>query len=124
MASLSIGHSFLTIKSSSNHQETKSKNCPRFLVHLACQNHEPVEETSTPKTKKEEKGSRNLRLVSRLFTGVEKFGKGLKKNLSPQQKGDWKDLVLMSLSFAVYVYISEMIVCAYFSWMSMPKQSW
>ncbi|KAL5066457.1 hypothetical protein RYX36_028194 [Vicia faba] len=44
------------------------------------------------------------------------------KNLSPQQqKGDWKDLFLMSISFAVYVYISQKLVCAYCAWTSMPK---
>ena len=52
------------------------------------------------------------------------MGIELKEKLSPQRKGDWKDLTLMSLSFAVYVYISQKIVCAYFVWMSMPKQVW
>jgi hypothetical protein len=43
-------------------------------------------------------------------------------NLSPQQqKGDWKDLFLMSISFAVYVYISQKLVCAYCAWTSMPN---
>ena len=53
-----------------------------------------------------------------------KMGMELKEKLSPQRKGDWKDVTLMSLSFAVYVYISQKIVCAYFLWMSMPKQLW
>ncbi|CAA6659146.1 unnamed protein product [Spirodela intermedia] len=51
----------------------------------------------------------------------EKDGKAEKKGLrlwrgsmqSPKQKGDWKDVLLMSLSFAVYVYISQKLVCAY-----------
>ena len=61
----------------------------------------------------------------KLFNGFEKVGKKLKQNLSPQQqKGDWKDLLLMSLSFAVYVYISQKLVCAYFAWTSMPKHMW
>lgn len=42
-------------------------------------------------------------------------------NSSPQQKGDWKDLFLMSISFAVYVYISQKLVCAYCAWTSMPN---
>lgn len=54
----------------------------------------------------------------------EKMGIQLKEKLSPQRKGDWKDLTLMSLSFAVYVYISQKIVCAYFLWMTMPKPLW
>jgi len=54
---------------------------------------------------------------------VEKLGKWLKDSLGPKKKGDWKDLALMSLSFAVYVYISQQIVCAYCAWMSLLKQS-
>lgn len=63
-------------------------------------------------------------LLRQLFGSVEKYGKRLKDNLSPKQKGDWKDVMLMSLSFAVYVYISQKIVCAYCAWMSMLKQPW
>lgn len=48
-----------------------------------------------------------------------KLGRGLTQGLSPKQKGDWKDVLLMSFSFAVYVYISQKIVCAYCAWMSM-----
>ena len=44
-------------------------------------------------------------MFSQVFAGVQKFGRGLKENMSPQQKGDWKELMLMSLSFAVYVYV-------------------
>ncbi|MED6119311.1 hypothetical protein PIB30_010551 [Stylosanthes scabra] len=66
-----------------------------------------------------------LRLLS-LLNGFERFGsRKAKQILSPEQKGgDWKDLVLMSLSFAVYVYISQKLVCAYFVWTTMPKQLW
>lgn len=60
----------------------------------------------------------------KLLNSFEKLGKRVKQNLSPQQKGDWKDLLLMSLSFAVYVYISQKLVCAYCAWTSMPKQPW
>ncbi|XVF79644.1 hypothetical protein PTKIN_Ptkin15bG0005600 [Pterospermum kingtungense] len=123
MAALSVNHSFYYKNSSV--QELKSRNrnrnCPRILVVMSCQNNEPIEK-STSTTKKEEKGKRQL--FSQVFTGVEKFGRGLKENMSPQQKGDWKDLMYMSLSFAVYVYMSQKIVCAYFAWMSMPKPSW
>lgn len=122
MAALSFGHSFLTKKTSNHHSELKSKNCPRLVVLLACQSPEPVD-TSSTKAEKEEKRN-SMQLFSQLFSGAEKFGKSLKENLSPQHKGDWKDVVLMSLSFAVYVYISQMFVCAYFAWMAMPKQSW
>lgn len=62
----------------------------------------------------------------KMLNDIEKVGKRVKQNLSPQQKqkGDWKDLLLMSISFAVYVYISQMLVCAYFAWTSMPKPIW
>ncbi|KAL1199831.1 hypothetical protein V5N11_013088 [Cardamine amara subsp. amara] len=62
------------------------------------------------------------RIVTRMITEAEKFG----KNLKPEKKGDMKDLMLMSLSFAVYVYISQLMVCAYFAWqhLSFPKPSW
>ncbi|KAK3223936.1 hypothetical protein Dsin_010961 [Dipteronia sinensis] len=122
MATLSTGHYFFsnTTSSSSNQElRRKSRNCPRFLVPVACQNQKPEDKSSTPKTRKENKKS-----FSQIFSGVDKFGKSLKEMLSPKQKGDWKDLVLMSLSFAVYVYISQQIVCAYFAWTSMPQQSW
>ncbi|KAK1553458.1 hypothetical protein Q3G72_035523 [Acer saccharum] len=127
MATLSTGHSFFTTNNNtgtSSNQELRrrrrSRNCPRFLVLVACQSQKPVDDkSSTPKTRKE-----NKKLFSQIVSGVDKFGKSLKEMLSPKQKGDWKDLVLMSLSFAVYVYISQQIVCAYFAWTSMPQQSW
>ncbi|KAH7570642.1 hypothetical protein ACOSP7_018951 [Xanthoceras sorbifolium] len=128
MAALSMVHSFPTKNnnnntSSSSNQEVRSRrNCPRFLVLLACQGNNKPADTSTPQQQKTRK--ENKKLLSRNFFGLERFGKGLKENLSPQQKGDWKDLVLMSLSFAIYVYISQQIVGAYFAWMYMPQQSW
>ncbi|KAK2637030.1 hypothetical protein Ddye_031822 [Dipteronia dyeriana] len=123
MATLSTGHSFFTknntTTSSNQELRRRSRYCPRFLVLIACQSQKPEDKSSTPKTRKE-----NKKLFSQIFSGVDKFGKSLKDMLSPKQKGDWKDLVLMSLSFAVYVYISQQIVCAYFAWTSMPQQSW
>jgi hypothetical protein len=86
---------------------------------LSCQRGEPID-TSSSKPKKEIKQDKQL--VRQLFGSVENFGKGLKDNLSPKRKGDWKDVMLMSLSFAVYVYMSQKIVCAYCAWMSMLKQ--
>ena len=51
-------------------------------------------------------------MFSQVFAGVHKFGRGLKENTSPRQKGDWKDLMLMSLSFAVYVHVSKDCLCS------------
>lgn len=126
MAALpSVAYSFLN--KSCPTQDLKSRSCPRLFVLVACQSREPMDtSSSSPETKKEKKKEENNYKLqfSQLLIGAEKFGKGLKENLSPQQKGDWKDLTLMSLSFAVYVYMSQRIVCAYFAWMSIPKQSW
>ncbi|KAL2234174.1 UNVERIFIED_CONTAM: hypothetical protein Sindi_1149600 [Sesamum indicum] len=94
----------------------------RTFTIVSCQNRDSNNafNTKTTKGSKEEKGS----LFQRSFGGVEKLGKGIKDNLSPERKGDWKDLALMSLSFAVYVYMSQKIVCAYCAWMSMLRQPW
>ncbi|KAJ0095205.1 hypothetical protein Patl1_17170 [Pistacia atlantica] len=121
-AALSVAHSFLNKNGST--QELRGRSYPRLFVLLACQSREPMETSRSTETKKEKKEKNYKLLFSQLFIGAEKFGKGFKENLSPQRKGDWKDLVLMSLSFAVYVYMSQRIVCAYCAWMSMPKQSW
>ncbi|GFP92093.1 hypothetical protein PHJA_001353500 [Phtheirospermum japonicum] len=88
-----------------------------MFTAVSCQNNDP----SNAKTNKENKEDKGLTL-KKFLSGVEKHGKGLKDNLSPKHKGDWKDITLMSLSFAVYVYMSQKIVCAYCVWMSMVGQ--
>ncbi|GLU00292.1 hypothetical protein SLE2022_176700 [Rubroshorea leprosula] len=118
MAALSVSHSFHNKVSSI--QELKSRSCSRIIV-LSCGNHDPAG-TSASETLEERKGKKKLFL--QVLASVGKIGSGLKENMSPKQKGDWKDLMLMSLSFAVYVYMSQKIVCAYLAWMSMLKQSW
>ncbi|EEF44614.1 uncharacterized protein LOC8259310 [Ricinus communis] len=120
MAALSLSH-FLHNKNSSV-QLLKTRSNPRIIVHLSCQRDEPID-SSSPKVKEEMKQEKQV-MVRQLFVSAEKFAKGVKDNLSPKQKGDWKDVVLMSLSFAVYVYISQQIVCAYCAWTSMLKQPW
>lgn len=56
---------------------------------------------------------------------LDKFVRSVRESMRPQRKGDWKDLMLMSVSFAVYVYVSQKIVCAYYAWVYiMPKQHW
>ncbi|KAG7565364.1 hypothetical protein ISN44_As10g020600 [Arabidopsis suecica] len=63
------------------------------------------------------------RTVRKMMSEAGKIGKNLKPE---KKKGDVKDLMLMSISFAVYVYISQLLVCAYFSWqhLSFPNPSW
>ncbi|KAB5541019.1 hypothetical protein DKX38_013993 [Salix brachista] len=104
MAALSVVRSFHG--SHSSIQDLKTRNCPRILILLSCQRGEPTD-TSSSKEKKESKQDKQL--VRQIFGAVENFGKGLKDSLSPKQKGDWKDVMLMSLSFAVYVYMSQKI---------------
>ncbi|KAL0464442.1 UNVERIFIED_CONTAM: hypothetical protein Slati_0331800 [Sesamum latifolium] len=81
----------------------------RTFTIVSCQNQDSTDafNAKTRKGSKGEKGS----LLQRSFGGVEKLGKGIKDNLSPERKGDWKDLALMSLSFAVYVYVTEDCLC-------------
>ncbi|CAL4929821.1 unnamed protein product [Urochloa decumbens] len=57
--------------------------------------------------------------AERLRGDVVKAGMAARDSLSPKQKGDWKDVTLMSFSFAVYVYISQKLVCTYCAWLSM-----
>ncbi|OEL22414.1 hypothetical protein BAE44_0016569 [Dichanthelium oligosanthes] len=57
--------------------------------------------------------------AERLRGDVVKAGMAARESLSPKQKGDWKDVTLMSFSFAVYVYISQKLVCTYCAWISM-----
>ncbi|KAL3357401.1 hypothetical protein AABB24_017888 [Solanum stoloniferum] len=122
MASISLSHSFNGRKTASVIQECHTQRVsPRSfsMLVISCQNSEPSDHKSTKTEKQINKG-----VFPQLIFGVGKFGKGLKDNLSPKQKGDWKDLTLMSLSFAVYVYISQKLVCAYCAWTSLVGQTW
>lgn len=83
---------------------------------MACQTPHFRSDDKDNKTGKEKKLS--------LMESVDKLGRGIKESLSPKQKGDWKDLLLMSLSFAIYIYISQKIVCAYCAWTSVFKHHW
>ncbi|KAL0924755.1 hypothetical protein M5K25_005611 [Dendrobium thyrsiflorum] len=82
---------------------------------LPCRSH-----LSPPPGSKErkEKESRRRWTPAQIYSRAEKLGKELKETMSPKQKGDWKDVALMSFSFAVYIYISQRIVCAYCAWIS------
>ncbi|XP_057808404.1 uncharacterized protein LOC131022877 [Salvia miltiorrhiza] len=119
MAALSLGHPHLCHHKHKPLLLITTATNPRMIAIVSCQNRNPDNE-KTDKGAKEDKG---IKLQKVLF-GVEKIGKGLQDNLSPKRKGDWKDLTLMSLSFAVYVYMSQKIVCAYCAWMSMAGQPW
>ncbi|CAI5497998.1 unnamed protein product [Closterium sp. Naga37s-1] len=47
--------------------------------------------------------------------GVAGAVESLLRFITPRQKGDIRDITLVSLSFAVLVYISQRLVCAYFA---------
>lgn len=77
--------------------------------------HEPMLKPSV-----EERAKTSLPPIS-IFEKLEQSLDGLRNRLAPRHKGDIWDVVLMSISFAVYVYISQKIVCAYCMWQSMLK---
>lgn len=121
MAALTLGQCWYRSKKNQAGHEFTNRNIiiPKLFVPLCCQ--------SRNEGKKDIRGGKKVRLLN----GFEKLiGKKTQKqkssNFSPQQKGgDWKDLFLMSISFAVYVYISQKLVCAYCAWnSSMPKHLW
>ncbi|KVI00752.1 hypothetical protein Ccrd_020995 [Cynara cardunculus var. scolymus] len=121
MASFSISPSFHTRTSKTTIQDLiNPMNHQTRPTFVACGTRVPFD----PQTDKEKEGNEKKPSLMEVFVGVEKLGKGIQDFLSPKRKGDWKDLVLMSLSFAVYVYISQKIVCAYCEWMSMFKHHW
>lgn len=104
-----LGKNQVTIKEHKNIIIPKTSSLP-----LSCQSRKPTGEEDS-----KEKPLLTIQVVS----GLSKFGTKLKENLGPKQKGDWKDVLLMSISFGVYVYISQKIVCAYCAWMSMLNHS-
>ncbi|KAI4323423.1 hypothetical protein L6164_023030 [Bauhinia variegata] len=118
MAALSVGHHCHNRKGPN--RELRNRNRPRIVILSSFQGRGPVND-SNPGEKKDLGGKLSL---LKLVDGFQNLGKRVKQNLSPQQKGDWKDLLLMSLSFAVYVYISQKLVSTYCAWSSMPKQLW
>ncbi|KAF2618460.1 hypothetical protein F2Q68_00041362 [Brassica cretica] len=98
-----------------NHRTTRqapSRHSLRSLTVMSCRKQKSPEESQGV----------IQRTVSKMISAAEKMG----KNLKPEKKGDMKDLMLMSLSFAVYVYISQLMVCAYFAWthVTLPNPTW
>ncbi|GAB2232740.1 hypothetical protein Droror1_Dr00011790 [Drosera rotundifolia] len=115
MATISLTHHFhCAIK------QYKQTSIPTIQATLSCKNNKPSKNTGSDTERGDEiKRPRSSSSRRGLFFGIVGMVKGLKESMSPKQKGDWKDLVLMSLSFAVYVYMSQKIVCAYCAWMSL-----
>jgi len=78
----------------------------------------PTKHEPTLKPSVEERAKTSLPPIS-ISEKLEQFLDGLRKLVAPRRKGDILDVMLMSISFAVYVYISQKIVCAYCMWQSM-----
>ncbi|GER45376.1 sulfotransferase family cytosolic 1B member 1 [Striga asiatica] len=97
-----------------------NKRSSRMLKAISGQIRDPNNRFNA-KTNRKIKEEKRL-IMQKLLGGMDEIGKGIKDNLSPKGKGDWKDITLMSLSFAVYVYMSQKIVCAYCALMSMLGQ--
>ncbi|KAF5193121.1 hypothetical protein FRX31_017290 [Thalictrum thalictroides] len=121
MAALSIRRSLINYMKYSTYSSGGKRNNSRRNIYFSCQSSEPIRFSSDPKKNDQEK-IKVSKIFSRLTVNAEKLGKELKDSLSPKKKGDWKDVMLMSISFAVYVYISQLIVTAYCSWVSMFNQ--
>ncbi|GMI71899.1 hypothetical protein like AT3G52070 [Hibiscus trionum] len=122
MAALCVNPTFHYKNVPFQHPKSRSMNRRhRISVVSSCESNEPAERSNS---KTNEKEKRHWVWFFEVLSGVQRFGRGLKENMSPKQKGDWKDVMLMSLSFVVYVYMSQMLVCAYCSWTAMPKPSW
>ncbi|KAG9456467.1 hypothetical protein H6P81_000975 [Aristolochia fimbriata] len=107
MATLSVGHSFHT-----KHGSLPGRRPSRNPTSVSCHSRDPI---GSPDSDEKRKAKQIKPWILGPYAEMEKLGKYLKDNLSPKQKGDWKDLFLMSFSFAVYVYISQQLVCAYFA---------
>ncbi|KAK9741263.1 hypothetical protein RND81_03G093200 [Saponaria officinalis] len=113
MASLSMRCALLN--TSRQLKEDSATRVPGSWTLFRCRGSDPVEKDEKLN---QGKGTKQLRVVQFIAGAARK----VKESLSPKQKGDWKDVLLMSISFAVYVYMSQKIVCAYCVWMSMLGQ--
>ncbi|VVB05437.1 unnamed protein product [Arabis nemorensis] len=93
-------------------RQARSRHAIRFLTVTSCRKQKSPDESE----------GLIQRTVAKIVSEAEKIGKMMK----PEKKGDIKDLMLMSISFAVYVYISQLMVCAYFAWrhVNLPNPSW
>ncbi|KAK8949448.1 hypothetical protein KSP39_PZI005100 [Platanthera zijinensis] len=112
-AAFSLRHSLGTINLSKPFARRKPTPFPVCRSH-----HSPP--PPPPESKERKEVGRRDWTPWKMFREAVKLSKELKESLlqGPKQKGDWKDVILMSFSFAVYVYISQRIVCTYCAWIS------
>ncbi|KAK1267715.1 hypothetical protein QJS04_geneDACA015605 [Acorus gramineus] len=94
----------LSLHTHMNSSPKTTPSSPRIQSSLSCKTRKP--DGSPGEEKERVKPS----WVAKVHKGIESMGRGIRESLSPKQKGDWKDLVLMSLSFAVYKSKYENII--------------
>ncbi|KAF0915820.1 hypothetical protein E2562_039056 [Oryza meyeriana var. granulata] len=116
---LAIGTAALPPAHSSCRRRGRTGSVYRPRPSFLCQSHPPGEPRGSPAGGGGGGGRKKsawwAAMAKRVFGDVAKAGRAVQ----PQEKGDWKDVTLMSFSFAVYVYISQKIVCTYCAWISM-----
>ncbi|PKA53591.1 hypothetical protein AXF42_Ash009087 [Apostasia shenzhenica] len=123
MAVFSLTPSLHSLKLLHRCKPNRDKPCRRFFFPQRSHLSPAPEERGDRDGDRDGRERKKWIFPAGLISGVaEKLGKGLKEHLSPKRKGDWKDAVLMSFSFAVYVYISQQIVGAYCAWISTIRQ--
>lgn len=105
-----------TIDTINRYHHPKKHNSKRAQV--AIRNSKADDEKEVRNKKEMDGGNWIVGNFSRIGRKVKSKVEKVRENLSPKQKGDWKDVVLMGLSFAVYIYISQKIVLAYCSWIA------
>jgi len=72
------------------------------------------DDVEKPESVQEEKGPKNpLEKILMQRLSLDKAMDEIVGFMAPREKGDIRDVILMSLSFAVFVYISQRLVCAY-----------
>lgn len=72
------------------------------------------DDVEKPESVQEEEGPKNpLEKILMQRLSLDKAMDEIVGFMAPREKGDIRDVILMSLSFAVFVYISQRLVCAY-----------
>lgn len=66
-----------------------------------------------PKSPKERKPEATLEKILMQKLKLDKAMDEIVGFMAPREKGDIRDVILMSLSFSVFIYISQRLVCAY-----------
>lgn len=71
------------------------------------------EESEEPAVVEEKEAHTSVPLQQLLMQKLEQASDDMVGFMAPREKGDIRDVILMSFSFAVLVYISQRLVCLY-----------